>query len=222
MTDPERIVRVPQHCRSAHGVFTAEPLPGGTDFPAPADVLLRRFGATDDDLARLAARPHVRMFLTEVAPDVAAESALAARRDAVDLGAAHDGVVLDLVLPRLVAAPAGRAAAEWVAVDVDATGLTTRGLEVFGLPDLRLDGVERDDTAAAIAVLLGVAQRLITEWPANDPVGPAVVTLHDVALAYGDQVDRAEPDRSTDLLIALRDGELVLTLLGHPGADLFG
>lgn len=219
----ERILAVPRGCRSAHAVFTAEPLDGSTDFPPPADVLLRRFGATDDDIDRLVQRPHARMLLTEVAPEAAADAALSARQEALDLAAGHDGVVIDLILPRLVSAPASRAASHWVAVDVDAVGLTTRGLEVFGLPDLRLDGVERDATAAAIAVLLGLAQRLITEWPENDPVGPASVTLHDIALTYGDQaVDQTGPERSTDLLIALRDDELVLTLLGDPATDLFG
>lgn len=219
-----RTVPVPDRSRSAHGVFTADPLPGGTDFPAPAGMLLKRFGATEDDLARLDARPHVRMFLTEVATDAAGPAALAARRDALALAADHDGIVVDLVLPRLVGATTSEAASQWVAVDVDGGGLTTRGLEVFGLPELRLDGTAPEATAPAIAVMLGLSHRLITEWPARDPVGPAAVTLRDIALAYGDDTDlpgNATGGRSTDLMIAFHGGELVVTLVGDPARDLF-
>lgn len=217
-----RISRVPERCRSAHGVFTADAAVGTADFPAPGHTLLRRFGATPDELARLEARPYVRMFLTEAAPVDGLTAAVGARRDALAVAASHDGVVVDLTIPRIVSGPVSTAASQWVGVDVDTDGLTTRGLETVGLPELRLDEVAPDATAPAIALMLGLAQRLLTEWPAHDPVGPATVTLHDIALAYDDQVDRAEPERHTDLLIALRDGELVLTLLGDPATDLFG
>lgn len=223
----DRVLALPDRCRSAHGVFTAAPLDAAADFPAPADALLRRFGATPDDLDRLASRPFVRMFTTETSVDQAAAAVGAARRAALDLAAAHDGVVVDLTIPRVVTGSETGSdtdgAARWVAVDVDPGGLTTRGLEAFGLPELRLDGVRPDHAAAAIAVLLGLAERLLTEWPDRDPVGPATVTLHDVALAYGDpSADEATPAPGTDLLLALRDGELVLTLLGDPATDLFG
>ncbi len=217
-----RLIPVPDRCRSAHGVFTAAPVEGAADFPAPGGSLLRRFGATADEVARLETRPHARVFLTETSTADAASAARRAREDAMVFASQHDGVVIDLAVPRMVSGPVTTAAAEWVAVDVDSTGLTTRGLEAFGLPEVRLDDVDPEAAAPSIALMLGLAQRLLTEWPAHDPVGPATVTLHDIALAYGDQVDQTGPEiPRTNLLIAFHDGELVLTLLGDPGTDLF-
>lgn len=220
-SDSERIVPVPQRCRSVHGVFTREPIDGSADFPAPAAALLKRFGATDDATHELTERPHLRMFMTDALLDDARSAARDARRDAAAFAAEHDGVLVDLSVPRIVQNAAAAGAAAWVAVDVDPIGLTTRGLEAFGLPELRVDGVEAAHTASTIAVLLGLSQRLISEWPAHDPVGPAAVTLHDIALAYDDQIDQTGPERNTDLLIAFHDGELVLTMMGDPIADLF-
>ncbi|MGA8851518.1 MAG: hypothetical protein WB508_07325 [Aeromicrobium sp.] len=217
-----RLIPVPDRCQSAHGVFTAEPVDGAADFPAPGGALLRRFGASADDVARLEARAHARVFLTETSTVDAASAARRAREDALAFAAEHDGVVVDLAVPRIVTGPISSAASAWVAVDVDPAGLTSRGLETFGLPELRLDGIDPEAVAPSIALILGVAQRLLTEWPARDPVGPAAVTLHDIALAYDDQVDQTGPERSTDLLIAFHAGELVLTLVGDPAADLFG
>lgn len=217
-----RLIPVPDRCRSAHGVFTSEPVDGAADFPAPGGSLLRRFGATADDMARLEARAHARVFLTETSAADAASAARRARRDALAFAAAHDGVVVDLAVPRIVTGPVTSAASAWVAVDVDPAGLTSRGLEAFGLPELRLDNVDPEAVAPSIALMLGIAQRLLTEWPGHDPVGPATVTLHDIALAYDDQIDQTGPERNTDVLIAFHADELVLTLLGDPTADLFG
>lgn len=219
--DSERIVPVPQRCRSVHGVFTREPIDGSADFPAPAAALLKRFGATDEATHALMQRTHLRMFMTDVPLSDARSAARGARRDAGAFATEHDGVLVDLAVPRIVEDPAAAGAAAWVAVDVDPIGLTTRGLEAFGLPELRVDGVEAARAASTIAVLLGLSQRLISEWPAHDPVGPAAVTLHDIALAYDDQIDQTGPERSSDLLIAFHDGELVLTVMGDPIADLF-
>lgn len=220
-SDSERIVPVPQRCRSVHGVFTRDPIDGSADFPAPAAALLKRFGASEEAAQSLVNRPHLRMFMTDAPLADAWSAAGGARRDAGAFAAAHDGVLVDLAVPRIVADPAAAGAASWVAVDVDPIGLTTRGLEAFGLPELRVDGVEAARTASTIAVLLGLSQRLLTEWPDRDPVGPAAVTLHDIALAYDDQIDQAGPERSTDLLVAFHGGELVLTVVGDPIADLF-
>lgn len=218
-----RIVPVPDRCRSAHGVFTREPVDGSVDFPPPLGPLLKRFGAPEAALAQLEERPHARVFLTEVPLNDARRATVRSRHDAAAFAAEHDGVLVDLAVPRIVDAPTAEGAAAWVAVDVDPEGLTTRGLEAFGLPELRLDGVEPDATAASIALVLGLAQRLLTEWPTHDPVGPATVTLHDIALAYDDTGGTApDTDRSTDLLIAFYDGSLVITVLGDPATDLFG
>ncbi len=220
-SDVDRIVPIPQRCRSVHGVFTREPIDGSADFPAPAAGLLKRFGASDEETHALGERTHLRMFMTDVPTGDAQPAARGARDDAAAFAAEHDGVLVDLAVPRIVQDPAASGAASWVAVDVDPIGLTTRGLEAFGLPELRADGIEAARTASTIAVLLGLSQRLMDEWPAHDPVGPAAVTLHDIALAYDDQVDETGPERSTDLLVAFRDGELVLTLVGDPVVDLF-
>ena len=220
-SDPDRIVPVPERSRSVHGVFTRDPIDGSADFPAPAAALLKRFGAGEEAAQSLVERPHLRMFMTDVPLADARSAAGGARRDAGAFAAEHDGVLVDLAVPRIVEDAAAAGASAWVAVDVDPLGLTTRGLEAFGLPELRVDGVEAARTAASIAVLLGLSQRLLTEWPEHDPVGPAAVTLHDIALAYDDQIDQTGPERSTDVLIAFHDGELILTLVGDPVADLF-
>lgn len=217
----ERIVPVPPRCRSVHGVFTRQPIDGSADFPAPAAALLKRFGASEDAAQSLVDRPNLRMFMTDVPLADAWSAAGHARRDAGAFAVEHDGVLVDLAVPRIVEDPAAAGAASWVAVDVDPIGLTTRGLEAFGLPELRVDGVEASRTASTIAVLLGLSQRLLTEWPEHDPVGPAAVTLHDIALAYDDQIDQSGSERSTDLLIVFHDGELVLTVMGDPITDLF-
>jgi len=75
------------------------------------------------------------------------------------------------------------------------------------------------------AVIAGLAHRLIAEWPENDPVGPATVTLRDIAYGLGDLEAVTTPkDRAIDLVIDYDPGphRLVVQLLQDPAEVLFG
>ncbi len=74
------------------------------------------------------------------------------------------------------------------------------------------------------AVLAGLVHRLLAEWPANDPVGGATVTLRDIAYGLGDAQAATTPKgRSIDVDIAYDpdDEVLVVTLDGDPAETLF-
>jgi len=234
-------VPVPRSVRSLHAVFTRDAVEPVADVAAPPAVLLRRFGASDDALAAVERRPYARVFAVDTAPELAAGELVAARQSALQLAVDHDGIVIDLAVPRVIRAgevdPA--VASHWIALDLDDTHLLSRGLQSFGLPELRietgepppLDAVQpeaaRTDPAPAdpprtgmvLAVAMGLAQRLITEWPANDPVGPAAVTLHDIALGFADP-EPAPREPALDLMIDYVDGLLDVTFVDDP-ATLF-
>ena len=77
----------------------------------------------------------------------------------------------------------------------------------------------------ADAVVAGLAHRLIAEWPENDPVGPATVTLRDIAYGLGDPDAISTPkDRTIDLVISYDPGphRLMVQLLQDPAVVLFG
>lgn len=119
------------------------------------------------------------------------------RRDELQLAAAHDGVVVDLLIPRIVTdgpdQAAATVAAQWVAMDLEDNVLHSRGLDAFGLPEFSIAVASPEQTSMLLAIAMGLAQRLITEWPEQDPVGPAGVTLRDIALAYGDSDAASAP-----------------------------
>jgi hypothetical protein len=84
--------------------------------------------------------------------------------------------------------------------------------------------VDRETHAMTDAVVAGLAHRLIAEWPENDPVGPATVTLRDIAFGLGDPQAATTPkDRTLDLLITYDPGphRLVVQLLQDPAEALF-
>ncbi|MFT4188431.1 MAG: hypothetical protein QM621_07590 [Aeromicrobium sp.] len=214
------MVPTPAVRHSLHAVATAEPLEvaGSQALELPEDALLRRFGASPDDLAALAERPHVTVLhrsgpLADVRRDV-----VAARLEALTLAAQHDGLVLDLVVPRLVAHHADQTdpntAAQWVALDLDGPDVVSLGLATFGLPELRVVDVDPSALAVTLAVLTGLVHRLLVEWPANDPLGSATVTLSDIALGLGqpDPRDRA----GVALEISFHDDELLVAFTDDP------
>lgn len=220
-----RIVPVPETARSAHAVFTAEPLEPGADELAPPPPLLKRFGATDEQLTRLAERPFARAFVSESPLADAAEILAATRREALQHADEHDGVVVDLTIPRIVTHDAAdidlAVASQWVAVDIDlaAQELSTRGLEAFGLPEVVAREVTGDTMVHLIGLVMGVAHRLILEWPANDPVGPAAITLRDVGRGFGDSEAEIMPtEPATDVLLSYSDGVLVVVPVDDPAA----
>lgn len=211
----KRIVPVPRAARSLHAVFTADPIEPVADLAAPPSSLLRRFGASDDDLVALSHRPHAHAFPLEAPLDTVAEQLADTRREALTFAAEHDGVVVDLLVPRVVAPsqtdPA--VASHWVALDLGDGRLSSRGLEAFGLPELQAEAGDGVRTAMILAIAMGLAQRLITEWPGHDPVGPAAVTLHDIALAFADP-EPAPREPALDVMIDYDDEHLVVTVLG--------
>lgn len=221
--NPGRPVPIPSTCQTVHGVFTTEPLGDDDAWQLPPSALLRRFGATDDDLARLADRPHARLVHRSATTDDAAAMMLAVRLESLALAEAHDGIVLDLAIPRIVDHPASATslavARQWIAFDLDGGDVRSVGLDAFGLPDLLVRGVETAATASVLAVLTGLAHRLLAEWPANDPVGPATVTLRDIAQGYGDpEASTAPVEHSLALGIDLAGDDLLVTFMDNPEA----
>jgi hypothetical protein len=98
------------------------------------------------------------------------------------------------------------------------------GLTAFGLPEVAVEGVDPTGHAMFGAVLAGLVHRLIAEWPANDPVGTATITLRDIAYGLGDPGAAETPkDRSVELSIDYDpdEGRLVVRLLADPATALF-
>lgn len=208
---------VPQAARSLHAVFTADPIEPVADLAAPPATLLRRFGASDDDLAALSRRDHAHVFVLDAPLKTVTEQLADTRRAALTFAAEHDGVVVDLLVPRIVSPTQidPGVVSHWIALDLDDGHLRSRGLEAFGLPELRTEVGDEARTGMILAIATGLAQRLITEWPEHDPVGPAAVTLHDIALGFADP-EPAPREPALDVMIDYTDGALVVTLVDDP------
>lgn len=218
MSDNPRPVPLPAACQVVLGVFTAEPLDRDDSWELPPEPLLRRFGATDDDMAALRARPHVRLIHSTAPTSEAITAAAAARMDALELAADHDGIVVDLAIPRIIAdtVVSIEAACEWVVFDVAFDTLESVGLAAFGLPELAWAGAIDASTApATIAILTGLTHRIMTEWPTHDPVGPATVTLSDIAKGLGD-AEPAPRDTGIEVTIDYDGTHLVITPATDP------
>lgn len=214
-----------------YAVMTVQSL--GTDdlIPPPSPDLLRRYGTSETALRRLRSR-HSQLLLLRTAPigDIAFVQR-DTRIEALRLADEHDGVVIDLGIPRAVEGRAGEVslahATQWYVVDYDDLDdgvLRTVGLTSFGLPEVELEGVDRLTHAMFGAVLAGLVHRLIAEWPAHDPVGGATVTLRDIAYGLGDaSADRTPADRTIEVTIDYDPdrGLLVVRLLSDPATALF-
>jgi hypothetical protein len=211
--------------------MTAEPLDREDDFPMPSPALLRRYGSTDEALERLKDRPH-RLLITCRAPTAKMAAAVRdARIHALELARRHDGLVIELLPPRVLEFKPDEVslahAQQWYVLDYDDLDhgiLRTDGLSQFGLPEVTVVDVDRETHAMTDAVIAGLAHRLIDEWPKNDPVGPATVTLRDIAFGLGDpQASTTPRDRTIDLLIDYDAGphRLVVQLLQDPAVVLF-
>ncbi|MFT4298054.1 MAG: hypothetical protein QM597_00205 [Aeromicrobium sp.] len=213
-------VPVPHVRHSLHAVLTPEPINGrsSADFALPDESLLLRFGATSWLIGDLAKRPYTTILHRSGPVSAVRRDVVAARLEALTLGACHDGYVLDLVVPQIVPGDidtmdAG-ASAQWVALDLDGPDVVSRGLETFGLPELRCRSVDRDALAATLAVLNGLTHRIITEWPENDPVGGATVTIADIAAGLGES--ESQDRRGLRVTISFTGDELLITLDDDP------
>ena len=214
-----------------YAVMTAVPL-GEDDLVAPpSPELLRRYGTSEAALARLVSRPHLTLLLHTSDVESAAFVQRDVRTDALRLARQHDGVVIDLGVPRVVEGDADDVslahATQWYVVDyaeLDAGQLTTVGLTAFGLPEVVVEDVDPSGHAMIGAVLAGLVHRLVAEWPANDPVGTATVTLRDIAYGLGDPGAATTPaDRMIDVSIDYDPDahRLVVRLLADPATALF-
>jgi hypothetical protein len=214
-----------------YAVMTAEPLGTEDLIPPPSPELLRHYGTSEVAMRRLRSRHHQHLLMRRASLEDAAAAQLETRVQALRLAEEHDGVVIDLTIPRAVEQRSDEVslehATQWYVVDyadLAAGRLTTVGLRSFGLPEVVLDGIDPDRHAMFSATLAGLAHRLIAEWPANDPVGRATVTLRDIAWGLGDPgADDTPTDRSVDVSIDyVADPEaLVVRLLEDPATALF-
>jgi hypothetical protein len=201
------------------------------DFPMPNEALLRRYGSSPEALERLRGRRHQLLITCQAPTKDMAEAVRDARIHALQLAAEHDGVVVELLPPRVLELTPEQVslahAQQWYVLDYDDLDdglLRTDGLSQFGLPEVTVVEVDRATHAMTDAVIAGLAHRLITEWPENDPVGPATVTLRDIAFGLGDPQAATTPkDRTLDLLITYDQGphRLVVQLLQDPAEALF-
>ncbi|GAB3085550.1 DUF2314 domain-containing protein [Micromonospora schwarzwaldensis] len=180
-----------------------------SEFPELPPDLLAAFGATDEQLARLAAATHLVVVQAEYRPGWPPAHEWAARAVAAAIAETVGGDVVDVFgLQFLDPATALRSLpdehgrvrlVDWVLVpyssDADGLWFTTKGLRRFGLLELQAQGVPDHLTRAWGAVMTGAARRLLRDWTdglAGEEVPAfvqlpvlATVTGHDIAVAYG-------------------------------------
>lgn len=221
----------PKVCSAIYAVMTPHPLEHEDHVAMPMDFLLRLRGSSDLGMQRLKKRPF--QFLIKAESDTAGAGAMAfeTRVQALELAEAHDGVVVDMLLPRVVehssTATSLSHASQWFVFEYDSDEdghIMTHGLEQFGLPELHSFGVPVEQKPMYDAVLTGIAFRLIDEWPTQDPIGPATITLRDIAYGFGDPAASSTPnDRSVDVTLSYDEDshELRVTLHDDPATNLF-
>lgn len=210
-----RPVPVPETCGASYAVMTPEPLDVEDHLVLPPDALLRRYGTSPTAITRLRGCPHQRIVRCRTTPARAATELQRTRVRCLDLAAARDGVVLELLPPRVLELTSDQVSAEhagqWYVLDYDrlSEGIVgTDGLEQFGLPEVTVEGVDPAVHAMTDAVIAGLAHRLIAEWPRHDPVGPATVTLRDIAYGLGAvEASVTSTARSIDLEIGYRESD---------------
>ncbi len=226
-----RPVPVPETCSASYALMTPDALDHEDHLTMPNEPLLRRYGTSDEALARLRDCPHQLLIHCQAPTDVMADAVRDARIQALDLAARHSGVVVELLPPRVLELRPDEVslahARQWYVLDYDDLSdgiLRTDGLAQFGLPEVAVAGVDPATHAMTDAVVAGLAHRLIAEWPSNDPVGPATVTLRDIAFGLGDaEASRTPEGRSIDILIDYDAGphRLLVQLMDDPADALF-
>lgn len=226
-----RPVPVPDVSTASYALMTQAVVEHEDDFPLPNEALLRKYGSSAAALERLRDRPHQLLITCQAPTKDIAEAVRDARIHALGLASRHDGVVVELLPPRVLELTPEQVslahAQQWYVLDYDDLDdglLRTDGLSQFGLPELCVVNVDRATHAMTDAVVAGLAHRLIAEWPENDPVGPATVTLRDIAYGLGDPQAVSTPnDRTIDLVISYDPGphRLMVELLQGPADVLF-
>lgn len=213
--------------------------------PIPPTELLRAYGASAPECDQVAAASAGWALLLRHSPHTAESGESAVRTAAVLLAHELEGVVVDPAIPRLVpvdlSATGSALSTDWHSFDhVDrreATDVSTRGLERFGLPEL----VARDISAAAVpawdAILSGVAHLVMRRLrgaeesrsdPGLDLPAELSLTVRDIAAAYGQPVDTFDPTvlRATELQLSYVEGPsdrlISITACSDAVADLFG
>lgn len=226
-----RPVPVPLSCSAMYAVLTPAPLEREDHLELPTEALLRHNGTSELGIHRFRGCPHQHVLTCEAPTAMIADAMRNTRIEALDLAERHGGIVVDLLPPRVLEHRAEQVslahAAQWFVFDydrIDAGVLVTDGLDRFGLPEVACHDVSEAGRAMYVAVLTGLAHRLIAEWPSNDPVGRATVTLRDIAYGLGDAESATTPkDRTIELDIAY-DGHahlLNVRLLSDPADTLF-
>lgn len=183
----------PSHVDILYAIMTAEPIDRADSLPEGIESLLRHNGATAAMMSLWTSRPHAHVMLERAPLAEAVRANLNARSAALTLAASHDGLVVDLSVPRLIEPPDQpldvRFADQWVLIQydrVDQGFITTRGLESFGLPELLVRVANRENAAMYGALTSGLTHQLLTGWPAREPVGTFEISLRDIAHGLGD------------------------------------
>jgi hypothetical protein len=214
-------------------------------FPRLPPDLLAAFGATDEQLTRLAAATDFAVIEATFRPGWPPAHEWAARAVAAALAESASADVIDAFgLQVLDPAAALRSLpddegrirlVEWILVpyssDDGGQWFTTKGLRRFGLLELQARQVPPELTRQWGAVMTGSARRLLRSWldDLTDPEPPAFVRLpaqlsvtgQDVATAYG---RTPEPEQTGSGTLALEldpatdpDADSFLTLVPPPG-----
>jgi len=222
-----RAVPVPEVLTIAYVVLTAEPLDRDDRVPLPTRSLLRLRGSSVSDLDRMTDLPHRRLVTRSVGPGAARLAAEEARREAIDLAEHHNGLVVDLQTPRIVEVRdvGPRPASAWFSFEYDLASpdeVRTHGLHVLGLPEIIVRRVPDGQRPKYDMVIVGLVHRLLDEWPEHDPVGPARVSLGDIAAGY-DGGETRPTDQGVDLLIDYDPDlpALVVEVMNDPESALF-
>lgn len=179
------------------------------EFPRLPPDLLTAFGASPQQLARLAEATHLVVVQAEYRPGWPPAHEWAARAVAAAMAQQVGGDVVDVfglqfldpgAALRSLPDDQGRIRlVDWVLVpyssDVAGLWFTTKGLRRFGLMELQVQGVPDHLTRAWGAVMTGAARRLLrtfTDGLAAEEVPAfvqlpvlATITGHDIAVAYG-------------------------------------
>ncbi|MDR7087464.1 hypothetical protein J2X11_002303 [Aeromicrobium panaciterrae] len=222
-----RPVPVPRVVTIAYVVLTAQPLDREDLVPLPERSLLRLRGSTVKDLNRMSGLSYQRLVSRSVSAGAARLAAEEALQEALTIADEHDGLVVDLQTPRVADAPetSPRPASALFTFEYDlqdVTTIRTHGLNVLGLPEIMVRDVPEDKRQMYDMVVVGLVHRLLDEWPQHDPVGPARVTLGDIAAGY-DGGDTAATEQGVGILIDYDATEHLLdvSLIDDP-ATLFG
>lgn len=227
-----RPVPIPRGVAALYVVLTDEPLESDSPAPPlpPVSLLLAR-GSSPKAVRYAESLTYATAVSAESDVSEALEVQRRTQAEARALAAEHVGIVVDAAVPRLLGPEAPHPEvlriSEWFVLErPDESTTTTHGLARFGLPELVVPGADPDALPMYDAVLTGIAQRVTEEWPDNDPVGPATITLRDVARGYGDAGaggDDPTLARRVDVTLAYDADRdlLVVTLHDDPAKALF-